>query len=769
MALPGTTMAARAVVTLDTPVAYCLTELQRCNPTSQFAMQGKRAADFKDLAGDPDYPVTLVFNIPQATSPHADGMQQIMVSASYTHFCFRFNTEHGTSVCVNQKTMRIPVPPDATQLYAHQIGFTDIRLEVPRMMVGTAKALQAETLFERDVIMVLVGWYALMAIGAAAQMLIRFNRVAALCMTVVALSLLFRTLAVSIYGHTGLAVFSVDMNRRIELLSLVFMCLCGTEFYAAFISHQLLKFRRTVQTLCVLVGISVVLVESKEGWYVVLRLVQLTSLISLACMAWQAILTQSLLDFRRRVVVITGLSFLMGAGLIDLSLALMSKPFIGHIGLLPFGFAMECLCQIILLALTNEKAQLKIAQQQQQLFAAQSALLESTRNSEMKLQLEVAERTAELQTAIAQLQTAHQESEQARKQAEVSKIFAEKNEQITYQTLEKLQHTQAQLIQAEKNASLGLLVSNVAHEINTPIGAVKSSGEFISDALATLLAQMPQLMDVLQAEPRRLFMQLITQCKNQTQPLSSREERALTKQLGAKLAAANVTDAPHMARLMMKLHAHEIALDYLPLFNHPQSDFILSAATGIADLINGTNNIRFAVEKVSRIVFALKSLSGHEVVSEMTHAPVHEGIDKVLFGFQGQMHSVQLIRTYHLCEPLYADHIALRQVWTHLIMNALQAVQQNGRLEVALRTVDKHIEIKVSDNGPGMPDEILHRIFDPFFTTRTSGEGSGMGLSIVKNIIEKHQGSIEVQTTLGEGSTFTVYLPYVPAEVPASH
>ena len=132
------------------------------------------------------------------------------------------------------------------------------------------------------------------------------------------------------------------------------------------------------------------------------------------------------------------------------------------------------------------------------------------------------------------------------------------------------------------------------------------------------------------------------------------------------------------------------------------------------------------------------------------------------------MHSVQVIRAYEDIAALTADHVALQQLWTHLILNALQAMGHSGQLEVGLRCIDNQVEVKISDDGCGMPDAMLEKIFDPFFTTRTSGEGSGMGLAIVKNIVAQHHGRLDVHTAVGEGTTFTVRLPLPQGTMPNS-
>jgi signal transduction histidine kinase len=101
----------------------------------------------------------------------------------------------------------------------------------------------------------------------------------------------------------------------------------------------------------------------------------------------------------------------------------------------------------------------------------------------------------------------------------------------------------------------------------------------------------------------------------------------------------------------------------------------------------------------------------------------------------------------------------LNQVWTNLIHNALQAMGRTGALTIGLRHEGGNALISIGDTGCGIPAELIERIFDPFFTTKPAGEGTGLGLDIVRKIVEKHGGSIVIHSEVGRGSTFTVSLP----------
>jgi signal transduction histidine kinase len=104
----------------------------------------------------------------------------------------------------------------------------------------------------------------------------------------------------------------------------------------------------------------------------------------------------------------------------------------------------------------------------------------------------------------------------------------------------------------------------------------------------------------------------------------------------------------------------------------------------------------------------------------------------------------------------YPDELS--QVWANLIHNALQAMGNRGSLMIATRACDRAIEVQITDSGPGIPAEVLPNIFKPFFTTKVAGEGSGLGLDIVRKIVDRHHGTIAVASEPG-CTAFTVCLP----------
>lgn len=324
----------------------------------------------------------------------------------------------------------------------------------------------------------------------------------------------------------------------------------------------------------------------------------------------------------------------------------------------------------------------------------------------------------------------------------------------------ELKQTQAQLVHSEKMASLGLLIANVAHEINTPIGAIQSSAGAIEAALDYTLQQLPALLASLSQTEQRMFQDLLAQALRPREVLGSREERRVMLEAKAQLHALGLATDALTVQQLVDLNVHADLPAIAPLLQHPRSADILQSAHALSQARAGTQHIASAVQRVSRIVYALRSYSRSGQSSERTLADLREGIGTVLTLYERQIKQTAELVTHLGAVPLlHCWPDALNQVWTNLIQNALQAMKTPGTLTVTLAQRAQAIVVSVGDTGTGIAPEVLPRIFDPFFTTKPAGEGSGLGLDIVQQIVHRHGGRIAVQSTPGQGSTFEVILP----------
>ena len=314
-------------------------------------------------------------------------------------------------------------------------------------------------------------------------------------------------------------------------------------------------------------------------------------------------------------------------------------------------------------------------------------------------------------------------------------------------TVQRLNQTQIHLVQSEKMESLGQLTAGIAHEINNPINFVYAG----VDALQTTLDELMELMTLYEE-----YEQL-----ESTQNLNEGNEQKNEEKKKAKF--------DEILELKSQIQFEELKEDLNQL----------------------VKDIRYGAHRTSEIVKGLRTFSRLDEV-ELRWADLHENI----------------VATLVILRPQYKDHIEvvrnfdenisqiecfpgkLNQVFTNIIANAIQAIdeqresknkEQNQLEEEELIqpsiTKDKIIistqklskedsplkvktaKISIQDTGRGMSEETQQKIFEPFFTTKGVGKGTGLGLSISFGLIEKHQGKMEVESIIGEGTTFLIYLP----------
>ncbi len=326
-------------------------------------------------------------------------------------------------------------------------------------------------------------------------------------------------------------------------------------------------------------------------------------------------------------------------------------------------------------------------------------------------------------------------------------------------TLEHLENTQEELIQIEKMAALGQVIAGVAHEINTPLGAIRSAIGNISDFLRHDLKELPNFFNNLSKERQADFFHLLDNATQYDFILSSKEKRKIKKSLTQKLIKHDIEKPESIASKLVNIGIYDDILPFLPLLYSKERESILKQAYLLTSLQRSAYAIATASERAGRIVFALKSYARYEQSSEKTQANVVDGIETVLTLYHNQIkQGVEVVRNYGDIPKIWCYPDELNQLWSNLIHNALQAMEYRGKLILTTSTDDKSVYVKVTDTGKGIPDGIKYKIFQPFFTTKPAGEGSGMGLGIVKKIVEKHAGNVTVESRAGLTS-FIITLP----------
>ena len=333
-----------------------------------------------------------------------------------------------------------------------------------------------------------------------------------------------------------------------------------------------------------------------------------------------------------------------------------------------------------------------------------------------------------------------------------------RTEELTH-TLNELKAAQSRIIQSEKMAALGQLVAGVAHEVNTPLGAIRSSITNIQNSLNTLLQDLPSFYRNIESGLLPVFNQLILRAVESTIFVSSKEERQYRRSVTRELEELDVENADSLADLLVDMGIYSGIDEYKDIFAHESGSLLMENAYKLSGIFKSTKNISLAADKAANVVLALKTYSRAESSEEKSTMSIKDSIETVLTLYHNLIkHGVEVIRTYDELPNISCYCDELNQVWTNIVHNALQAMNGKGKLEIQIRNADQFAEVRIIDSGTGIPENIKDKIFEPFFTTKPQGEGSGLGLDIVKKIIDKHNGQIEVESEPGR-TCFIVRLP----------
>jgi signal transduction histidine kinase len=268
----------------------------------------------------------------------------------------------------------------------------------------------------------------------------------------------------------------------------------------------------------------------------------------------------------------------------------------------------------------------------------------------------------------------------------------------------------------------------------------------------------------LNAEEQNAFFQLITQALNNPPLIVSSESRALKRKITADLKERGVKEARDIADLLIDMNIND-ELEFLsPLLKSQHTEWAIQFAYNLTCSFINNQIILRAVDRSSKIVFALKSYARFDQSGKKQLMRVTDGLETVIEIYHNQIkRNVELVRDYQDSPQIWGYPDELVQVWTNLIHNAIQAMQEKGTLTIAVRQRENGVEVAIADTGSGIPPEIQQKIFDAFFTTKIAGEGSGLGLHISKKIIDKHQGQISVNSQPGH-TQFSVWLPIEPVQ-----
>jgi PAS domain S-box-containing protein len=311
-------------------------------------------------------------------------------------------------------------------------------------------------------------------------------------------------------------------------------------------------------------------------------------------------------------------------------------------------------------------------------------------------------------------------------------------------SLEELERTQNDLLNKERLSTLGVLIAGIAHEINTPLGAIKASGENLK---ALFNNGLIELIPKISAADLDIAMALFHVASFTN--LSTIEERKMVQELTSAIASLEIEprQAQKYARMFVQMGIYRINELVTGVLKHNGTDLILQLALNLVLIFKSIQTTTLSADQGSKVVRALNTFAHGNLASTATEFNLHENIETVITIFWNK---IKQGSTVELNIPkdvtLFGLAEEMTQVWTNVINNALHASGNRCTIRFDYRESDLHQIIEVSNDGPQIPPSIIERIFDPFFTTKSRGEGTGLGLNIVHGIIEKHKGAIRCES-----------------------
>jgi two-component system NtrC family sensor kinase len=271
---------------------------------------------------------------------------------------------------------------------------------------------------------------------------------------------------------------------------------------------------------------------------------------------------------------------------------------------------------------------------------------------------------------------------------------------------EELKKAQAQLLQSEKLASIGQLAAGIAHEVNNPLGFLGSNIAILGNYMETFKSLLGQV-------------------------------RTLQEAVGRQDPGLISEEAQKIARLGDSLD--------IPYFMEDAGRLVQGTLSG--------------VDRIKKIMTELKTFSRKDEGARQA-ADLNDIVEGVLSIVWNEIkYKAELRKEYGQVPMVKCNPQQIGQVVLNLLLNAVQALEDQGVITVRTFARDGGVCLEVSDTGKGIPPEILDKIFEPFFTTKEQGKGTGLGLSISSDIVQKHKGLIEVASREHQGTTFTVWLP----------
>lgn len=331
--------------------------------------------------------------------------------------------------------------------------------------------------------------------------------------------------------------------------------------------------------------------------------------------------------------------------------------------------------------------------------------------------------------------------------------------------MHRLREMQEDAMHQERMSVLGRLTASIAHEINNPLGAVLGASRNLSTALTDwVFKEMPELI-------RDDLGLMVLLAQQRMHPPANAELRAATKRVRERLVllGAGPEWMPAASTIAEMGWGASPGEPWEALLSHASGLRLLNTSNTMFVVRESLRTIDFATERAAKVVGALRTYIHQDEDRRSKPFDLSEQLRSVstLFKASGRR---GLLIDLDIPDGVVVHGVEddLAQVWTNILSNAVQAIGDAGRIMVRIRSGKDRLLVEISNNGPMIPPEVQERMYDALYTTKKKGEGTGIGLNLVKRILDGHGGGIRCVST-EQLTTFTIELPLLGHDTTGPH
>ncbi|MFL5817298.1 MAG: ATP-binding protein [Conexibacter sp.] len=317
----------------------------------------------------------------------------------------------------------------------------------------------------------------------------------------------------------------------------------------------------------------------------------------------------------------------------------------------------------------------------------------------------------------------------------------------------------------ERLAALGTMAAGLAHELNNPAAAANRAASDLIDAIKAIGTALDAFVEAgVEREEAEQLLRLQREALDRAATCTALDALDAADEEDAmrdRLEDLGVADAWRLAEPLARARVDEAWLSDVARLAGPATDAALRWVAASLTARTLAQELKDSTERMGALVGAVKSYAYMDR-GGLVEADVHEGLETtlVVLGHKLKHTRIEIVRDYDRTLPKLTVHGSeLNQVWTNLLDNAIDALEETGTITIRTSLDGPCIRVDVADDGPGIPEELRARVLEPFFTTKEAGRGTGLGLDTARRIVEeRHTGTLSFDTS-PEGTTFHVWLP----------